>query len=93
MDISDADESENVIDINIMGIIANASEIKQKKTTFKEYFVFVIVSVLIMSLFSICVFTLGRKFLFYFEIAVFIIMPLSIIAFGLHAVNKERVRQ
>lgn len=90
MDIDNSDEDE--ININFMSIIASAEEIKVKKTTFKEYLAFITVSGLIMSLFAICVLTLGQKFLFYFEIAIFIAMPISIIAFGLYAVNRERVR-
>lgn len=97
MDIADTGEvqvqDEDVININIMGIIAKASEVKLKRTTFKEYIAFITASMLIMSLFPICIFTLGQKFLFYFEITIFIVMPLSIIAFGLHAVKRERVRQ
>jgi hypothetical protein len=91
MDIDNSNEDE--ININFMNIIAAAEEIRVKKTTFKEYIAFITVSGLIMSLFAIGVLTLGQKFLFYFEISIVIAMPIIIIAFGLYAVNKERVRQ
>lgn len=94
MDIEDTEQAHNVnLDINIMSIIASVENIKQKRTTFKEYLAFIIVSMLIISLLLICVFTAGQKFFIYLEVTIAMVMPLSVIVFGFYAAHRERVKQ
>lgn len=75
------EEVSEVLDINIMEIISNAEKIRVKKHSNKEFSSFILLSMFILSTFSICILTFGSKFFITAELILIIILPLSLLYF------------
>lgn len=86
------DLAENIdfnFDICALNIIQQAQQIEARKNSIKENILFLMSSILILSLFSIVFVTFGIKFLIYFQLILVFIMPWSLIPLAKHALRRN----
>jgi|GEM_PF-1162961 hypothetical protein len=84
-----ADNIDFNINIDTLKIIEQASQIQAKRNSFKENVCFIITSILILSVFSVVFINIGIKFLIYFQLILFFIMPWSLIPLSKHALRRS----
>lgn len=64
---------------DFMSIIAAADEIIEKKESRKEFLAFISISSILLSIFAAFTIIIGETFLMYLELAVFIVIPISLV--------------
>lgn len=67
------------IPMDTLKIIEQAEQIKSSRNSLKENIYFIIASILILSSFSFVFLVLSEKFIIYFELVLFSVMPWSLI--------------
>jgi hypothetical protein len=84
-----ADNIDFSINIDTLKIIEQAAQIQTKRNSFKENVCFIITSILILSVVSVVFINIGIKFLIYFQVLLFFIMPWSLIPLSKHVLRRS----
>lgn len=85
-----ADNIDFNIDIDTLKIIEQAEQIQTKRNSFKENIYFIITSILVLSAISVIFLNFGIKFILYFELALFFIMPWSLIPLAKYSLRRHQ---